>query len=145
MKTRNKIVTLPLFGLLLAVLSSSSTAAETTDAFDIRPVAENAMAQSDPGTVVKSYEDESSKMHEAVARHHEEIAKGLQAKIQEQKQLFEQYESKSYIYGRWAQDLQAHADALIRKYEAAALTNLKQAALHRQLALKFKEGSGKSS
>jgi hypothetical protein len=145
MKTRNKIVTLPLFGLLLAVLSPSSTVAETADAFGTRPVAENAMAQSDPGSVVKSYEDGSSKMHEAIARRHEDMAKGLQAKIQEQKQLLEQYESKSYIYGRWAQDLQAHADALIRKYEAAALTNLKQAALHRQLALKLKEGSGKSS
>jgi hypothetical protein len=145
MKTRNKIVTLPLFGLLLAVLSPSSTAAETADAFGTRPVAENAMAQSDPGSVVKSYEDGSSKMHEAIARRHEDMAKGLQAKIQEQKQLLEQYESKSYIYGRWAQDLQAHADALIRKYEAAALTNLKQAALHRQLAMKLKEGNGKSS
>lgn len=145
MKTRNRIVTLPLCGLLLAVLSPFSTAAETANDFDIRPNAENALAQSDPGIAVKSYEDGSSKMHEAVARRHEDVAKGLQAKIREQKQLLEQYESKSYIYGRWAQDLQAQADALIRKYEAAALTNLKQAALHRQLALKLKEGSDKSS
>ena len=84
-------------------------------------------------------------MHEAVAKHHEDIARELQVKIQEQKQLLEHYESKSYIYGRRAQDLQAQADALVRKYEEAALTNLKQAALHRQLALKIKENNGKSS
>ena len=145
MKARNSIVTLPLFGLLLAALSPLSTAAETADTFYIRPVAENTAVPGDPNTLVKSYEDGSRKMHEAVAKHHEDIARDLQAKIQEQKQLLEHYESKSYMYGRRAQDLQAHADALIRKYEASALTNLKQAALHRQLALKLKESAGKSS
>lgn len=84
-------------------------------------------------------------MHEAVARHYEDIARELQAKIQEQKQLLAHYEDKSYLYGRRAQDLQAHADALVRKYEEAAKVNLKEAALHRQLALKIKENSDKSS
>ena len=83
-------------------------------------------------------------MHEAVAKHHEDIARELQVKIQEQKQLLEHYESKSYIYGR-RRGLQMQADALVRQYEEVALTNLKQAALHRQLALKLKENNGKSS
>lgn len=145
MKARNISMSLPLCGLLLTVLSSSSTVAETAGSSVIPPVAENATVRSDPYPLIKSYEDGSSKMHEAVAKHHEDIAKELQVKIQEQKQLLEHYESKSHIYGRRAQDLQAQADALVRKYEEAAFTNLKQAALHRQLALKLKENNGKSS
>ena len=144
MKARNISMTLPLCGLLLAVLSPSSTVAQTAGTSVIPPVAENAV-RSDPHPLIKSYEDGSSKMHEAVAKHHEDIARELQVKIQEQKQLLEHYESKSYIYGRRAQDLQAQADALVRQYEEAALTSLKQAALHRQLALKLKENNGKSS
>ena len=78
----------------------------------------------------------TGRMHEAVAKHYEDVARDLQAKIQEQKQLLEHYESKSYMYGRQAQDLQSHADALVRKYEAAAQANLKEAALHRRTASK---------
>ena len=71
-------------------------------------------------------------MHEAVAKHYEDVARELQVKIQEQKQLLEHYESKSYMYGRQAQDLQSHADALVRKYEVEAHANLKEATLHRR-------------
>ncbi|WP_256327631.1 hypothetical protein [Nitrosospira sp. Nl5] len=144
MKARNTIVSLPLF-CLLAGWSAFSIAAGTAEAPDTRPASGNAAPQSDPKAVVKSYEDESSKMHEAVAKHYEDVAKELQAKIQEQKQLLAHYEDKSYLYGRRAQDLQAHADALVRKYEEAAKANLKEAALHRQMASKIKENSGKSS
>ena len=144
MKARHTIVTLPLF-CVLAALSPSSIAAGTAEAPDIRATAGNATSQSHPKAIVKSYEDESSRMHEAVAKRYEDIAKELQAKIDEQKRLLAHYEDKSYIYGRQAQDLQAHADALVRKYEAAAKTNLKEAALHRQMALKLKENNDKPS
>lgn len=145
MKAQNIIATFPLF-CLLAAFSPSSIATGIAETSDIRPTAGNAAtqnAQSDSKAAVKSYEDESSRMHEAVAKHYEDVAKELQAKINEKKQLLAHYEDKSYIYGKRAQDLQAHTDALIRKYETAAKENLKEAALHRQMALKRKENSDK--
>lgn len=144
-KAQNIIATFPLF-CLLAAFSPSSIAAGTAETSDIHLTAGNATiqnAQGDSKAAVKSYEDESSRMHEAVAKHYEDVARELQAKIHEQKQLLAHYEDKSYIYGKRAQDLQAHADALIRKYETAAKENLKEAALHRQLALKLKENNDK--
>lgn len=144
-KAQNIIATLPLF-CLLAAFSPSSIAAGTAETSDIRLTAGDATtqnAQGDSKAAVKSYEGESSRMHEAVAKHYEDVARELQAKIHEQKQLLAHYEDKSYIYGKRAQDLQAHTDALIRKYETAAKENLKEAALHRQLALKLKENNDK--
>lgn len=49
------------------------------------------------------------------------------------------YEEKSYLYGKKAQDLQAHTEALIRKYEGAVKADAKEAASHRQIALSLKE------
>ncbi|MGH8762788.1 MAG: hypothetical protein ACREUR_06085 [Nitrosospira sp.] len=144
-KAQNIIAIFPLF-CLLAAFSPASIATGTAEPSDIYPAAGSATtqnAQSDSKAAVKYYEDESSRMHEAVARHYEDVAKELQAKINEQKQLLEHYEDKSYIYGKRAQDLQAHADALIRKYETAAKENLREAALHRQIASKRKENSAK--
>jgi hypothetical protein len=63
----------------------------------------------------------------------------MQAKAQEQKQLLEEYESKSYLYGRRSQDLQSHTYALVRKYEKELKTNIKEAALHRQKAASAEE------
>ncbi|HKX52614.1 MAG TPA: hypothetical protein VJM47_02320, partial [Nitrosospira sp.] len=40
-----------------------------------------------------------------------------------------------YIYGRQAQDLKSHTAALLRKYEANADENIREAAAHRQMAL----------
>lgn len=144
MNARNIIATLPLFGLL-AALSPSSVAAEAAETPAVRSAAGDTATGNDPRPVLQSYEDESSRTHEAVAKHHEDVAKALQVKIQEQKQLIEHYEEKGYTYGRQAQDLQAHAEALVRKYEMAARTNLEEAALHRQMALKLKVNNGKSS
>ncbi len=58
----------------------------------------------------------------------------MRTKMQEQQQLLEHYQDKSYLYGRQAQDLQAHTDALVRKYEQAVKTNVKEAQLHHQMA-----------
>jgi hypothetical protein len=131
MNARNITVSLTLC-CLLAALGLSSITAQADEISN----AGNAASPGNPKALTKSYEDESNRMHEAVAKHYEDVAQDLQAKIQEQKQLLEQYESKSYIYGRQAQDLQSHAEALIRKYEEAAQANLKEAALHRRMASK---------
>ena len=77
--------------------------------------------------------------HEAVARYYQEVAKEMQAKQREQKQLLEEYENHSYLYGRQAQDLQSHTEALVRKYEKEARASLKEAELHHQMALQLEE------
>ncbi|MGR8950949.1 MAG: hypothetical protein ACU83V_00825 [Gammaproteobacteria bacterium] len=71
--------------------------------------------------------------HEALAEHYEEAAKEMQAKVDEHKKLLSQYESKSYLYGRQAQDLKAHCRGLINAYEKAVEENREMAKLHRQI------------
>ena len=75
----------------------------------------------------------SKEDHEALAKHYEEAAKEMQLKVDEHKKLLSQYESKSYLYGRQAEDLKAHCRRLIEVYEKAAEENLSMANLHRQL------------
>jgi cytochrome c556 len=69
--------------------------------------------------------------HEALAQHYEEVAKEMQVKVDEHKRLLSEYESKSYLYGRQAQDFKAHCQRLIDAYEKAAEENLSMAKLHR--------------
>jgi endonuclease III len=76
---------------------------------------------------------ESKADHEALAQHYEEAAKEMQLKIDEHKKLLSQYQSKSYLYGRQAEDLKAHCQRLIDVYEKAAEENLSMAKLHRQM------------
>lgn len=77
--------------------------------------------------------------HEAMAKFHEDAAMEMQAEAQEQKRLLEQYKAKSYLYGRQAQDLQGHTHALARKYDKAAKKHTREAALHRERAIKLAE------
>ena len=118
MKTRNLVTILSLLGLLAGV-GPASAADRVVDTTDIRA----------PGRKIATRED-----HEMVAAYYDNAAREAQAKLEEQKQLLEQYENKSYLYGRQAQDLQSHADALIRKLEHTVDENVKHAALHRQMA-----------
>jgi hypothetical protein len=109
---------------LLSLFSLLSPAVSAVEDIDITAVAQNAITRSD---------------HEAAAVYYEDSAREMQAKAQEQKQLLEEYESKSYLYGRRSQDLQSHTYALVRKYEKEAKTNIKEAALHRQMAASAEE------
>lgn len=122
MNTKNIVATLSLLGLFIALGPSAAVAED----FGINAAAHSAATRSD---------------HEAVAKYYEDLATQTQEKIREQRQLLEHYEDKSYLYGRQAQDLQAHTDALIRKYEKEASANIKEAAWHRQLASKLEENS----
>ncbi len=72
--------------------------------------------------------------HNALAKRYEDATKELQAKVQEHKKQLEEYESHSYLYGKQAQNLQAHCQGLIRFYEQAAEANMSMAKSHRQLA-----------
>ncbi len=137
MKTINIFAALSLLGLL-ASLSSPVTA--TVDNSDF-PLAQDAPAGSDHEAIAKYYEDEARKRHEIVANYYEDEARKAQAKTRELKLLLEHYEEKSYLYGKKAQDLQAHTTALVRKYEKAVKVDAKEAATHRQIAFKLKEKS----
>ena len=134
MKTKlGNIFALSMMGLL-ASLSLSATAAQpavhSVDTAEIRTAAaQNATTRSD---------------HETVAKYYEDAAAQMQAKVKEQKELLEQYQDKSYLYGRQAQDLQANTDALIRKLEHTVKTNIQEAALHRQMASKLEENHATS-
>jgi hypothetical protein len=76
---------------------------------------------------------------EAKAEAHENAAREMQARAQEQKRLLEQYKAKSYLYRRQAQDLQGHTHALARKYDKAAKDHAREAALHRERAIQLAE------
>ena len=90
---------------LLASMSPLAIAAELTDTPEIRAAVQNATTRSD---------------HEAIAKYYENAATQMQAKVKEEKELLEQYENKSYLYGREAQDMLAHTYALTLKYEKEA-------------------------
>ena len=106
----------------LALLSPVVAAGQPIDTPEIRAVAEKAVTPGD---------------HEAVAKYYENAATQAQAKVKEQKELLEQYQNKSYLYGRQAQDLQSHTEALIRDYEYTVTATMQEAALHRQMASKL--------
>ena len=131
-KSGNIFAALSMVGLLVS-LSPSVTAAQPAvqpaDTPEIRVAARNATTRSD---------------HEAVAKYYEDAAAEMQEKVKEQKELLDQYENKSYLYGRQAQDLQANTDALIRKLEHTVKTNIQEAALHRQIASKLQENHATS-
>ncbi len=71
--------------------------------------------------------------HNALAKHYEDAAKEMQAKVREHENLLNEYEIHPY-YGKRAQDLKAHCEVLIRSYERAAEANMGMAKIHRQMA-----------
>jgi hypothetical protein len=74
--------------------------------------------------------------HHALAKHFEDVAKEMQAKADEKKVLLEQYE-KIRLYGWQSHNLKSRTSALIRKYEQAAQSNMRESVLHRQMARKL--------
>ena len=125
MKIDKIIATFSLLSLMfMAVMVLPVQAAAEVEGFDVDAASRNAVTRSD---------------HEAVARYYDNAAVETQAKAHEQKRLLEQYENKSYLYGREAQDMLAHTYALARKYEKEAQANTREAALHRQMASQIEE------
>lgn len=72
--------------------------------------------------------------HQTLAAHYDDVANTLQAKLDRQKKMLNQYESNSYLYGRHAEDLKEHSIALVNSYERALESNRKMAEMHRHLA-----------
>ena len=78
--------------------------------------------------------------HVQLAKRHEALLKEAEAKLVEHKAALEDYESRSYYYGRGGQDFQSHEIANIREYEKIVAENKAQAELHYKLA-----GQGQTS
>jgi ABC-type Fe3+-citrate transport system substrate-binding protein len=72
--------------------------------------------------------------HEALAKHYEDAANEMQVKVDEHKKLLAEYQLKSYLYGRQAEDLKAHCLELITIYEKAVVSNRKMAEMHQAVA-----------
>jgi hypothetical protein len=137
---------LPVLGLVIAgplLFPVAVAVAEDSGAHAAQGVvlAQNSHARVSP----LQFEAEASKNHETVAKYYEDSAAEMRAKAQEHKLLLEQYEEKSYLHGKNAQDLQAHATALIRKYEQAAEADVKKADTHRKIASRLKQNSDTES
>ncbi len=116
METRKFFAALSL-GLLAACAQISPQ--EAVQNTQVRKATQNARARGD---------------HDALSKYFEDTAREMRVKAEEQSKLLEYYEEKSYLYGRQAQDLKSHTAAMVRKYEANAEENVRQAALHRQMA-----------
>jgi len=107
-----------LIAVLLSVGLMSSCAEMNPHPMDMSQAVQNATTKAD---------------HKAIAEHYEETANEMQLKVDEHKKLLDQYQSKSYLYGRQAEDLKAHCQELINVYERAVDANKKMAAIHRQM------------
>jgi hypothetical protein len=72
--------------------------------------------------------------HNALAEHYEAEAEALNLKVNEHKKLLEQYQAKSYLYGRQASNFRAHCEWLINAYSKASELNSEMAKMHREMA-----------
>lgn len=120
-KLENIFAALSVMGILI-LASPVATAAHHVDTPD-RAATQNATTRGD---------------HEAMAKYYEDIAAQMQVKVEEQKELLEQYE-KVRLYGWQSHNLKSRTLALIRKYEQAARSNMEEALSHRQMALGLQE------
>lgn len=96
-------------------------------------------AQTDPHPMNMTQMVQNAKTsadHEALAKHYDDAAKEMLAKVDEHKKLLEQYTTGSY--GRLAQPMKDHCEFLIRTYQQAADANMKMAAEHRKMAAEIK-------
>lgn len=124
-KLENVFAALSVMGILISA-SPLATAAHHVDTPEIPAAAQNVTMRSD---------------HDAMAKYYENTAAQMQVKVEEQKELLEEYE-KVRLYGWQSHNLKSHTLALIRKYEQAVRSNIKEAISHRQMALGLEEHNG---
>lgn len=76
--------------------------------------------------------------HEALAKHYENTAKEMRAKLQEHEEMLKQYEAQRQTYGKRGLDMEGMCRALIHFYGEAEKTNMEMAKSHRQMAIEVK-------
>lgn len=73
--------------------------------------------------------------HKALAKKYEGLAKDMQTKVQEQKEIVNQ-KSRSSRFGKRGKNIKSHITYKIDRYEKAAQENLDKAAYHREMSAK---------
>lgn len=94
-------------------------------------------AHIDPHPMDMTRAEQSAKTktdHLALANHYEEAARAMQEKAEAEKKELAEYKKHAYYYGRQAEDLKEHSQALIHVYEEAAEKNMRMAKSHRRMA-----------
>ena len=124
---------------LLVMVALRGVTSFAADRFDNLPGVEHGLPGKDNVALERYYEEKAHERHEMLARYYGAEEKKNHVKARELKQLLEHYGEKSYLYGKKAQDLQAHTDALLRKHSQAARMDAAEAASHRRIALTLKE------
>lgn len=76
--------------------------------------------------------------HEALVKYYEDAAKEMQAKLQEHKEMYEEYEANRQYYGKRGLDMEAMCRAMIHFYEEAVKGNMDMANAHRKMAAETK-------
>lgn len=72
--------------------------------------------------------------HEALAQHYEDVAQEMQKKVEEHKEILNQYERAPWQFGRQvATGYGVHCKNLIQIYSQAVDENLEMAKMHRQM------------
>ena len=77
---------------------------------------------------------DSRDAHLRLADHYEDIAKTLEADVQEERDMLHEYMARPWKYGKRIQDLKARADAMVRDLEMAVKESRQMAEYHRQMA-----------
>ncbi len=72
--------------------------------------------------------------HNSLANYYDDLAKEMDARVAQKKELLSDYDEHSYYYGRGGQDFKSHTEANLRYYEEAAGEALKKADFHRKIA-----------
>ena len=105
---------------MLALLIACAPMDSRTSALDVetRDTAQNNRSDFDHDALVKQYED---------------LAREMQAKVQEQEEILEHKPHSSY-FGKHGRSIKSHVTYKIRKYEKAAQEYLEKAAYHQKLA-----------
>ncbi len=112
------LTVLPIIALLVACapMSPQSSAQEITNSSFIR-------------------DNGSNFDHDTLAEQHENLAREMQAKIEEQKNILKN-KSRSGYFGKNGRNIKSHVTFKIREYKKAVQENLEKAAYHRKLAAK---------
>lgn len=71
--------------------------------------------------------------HDALVKQYEDLAREMQAKVQEQEEIFE-HKPQSSHFGKHGRSIKSHVTYKIRKYKKAAQEYLEKAAYHQKLA-----------
>ena len=71
--------------------------------------------------------------HDTLAMRHENLAREMQAKVEEQEEILKN-KSRSGYFGKNGRNIKSHVGFKIREYKQAVQENLEKAAYHRKLS-----------